>query len=142
MSKKSKGKYNPRQQTSVAVRPKPKSTPFKDALNGVSKKQMGRPASKLQQITDALGDEYHLFVEACCNRKVTTMTLTQAIKDFGIAVSYGSMLKIRKQMEAENQWFYEMVQDITSGKSTGIKPSAGDSYNDDAYWSMESPIEQ
>lgn len=142
MSKNVKRKYKPREQTSVTVRSKPKSTPFKDALNGVSSKQMGRPASKLQQITDALGDEYHLFVEACCNRKVTTMTLTQAIKDFGIAVSYGSMLKIRKQMEEENQWFYQMVQDITSNRITNTNPSTGENYNDDKYWATESPIEQ
>jgi len=52
------------------------------------------------------------------------------------------MLKIRKQIEAENQWFYEMVQDIVSKGGSEPNSLTDTNYNDDKYWAMESPIEQ
>lgn len=138
---KKKPKYQPKQQTSVVVRKKPKGTPFKDALEKAGSHR-GRPSFKLQEIINALGDEYHLFIESCCSRSVTTQALAHAIRSIGVHVSYSSMLKIRKQIEAENKWFYEMVQDIVSNGGSEPNSLTDTNYNDDKYWAMESPIEQ
>jgi len=141
---KKKSKYQPRQQTSVVVRKKVKSTRFRDALDKASNKSKGkgRPSVKLQQIIDALGDEYHLFIESCCSRQVTTRALATAVQDLGVVISYSGMLKVRKQVEAENKWFYEMVQDIVSKGGSEPNSLTDTNYNDDRYWAMESPIEQ
>jgi hypothetical protein len=141
--KKQQPKPKAQRQSSVVVRKSVKATPFKDALSKAETK-WGRPASKLQAITDALGHEFHTFVEACCGNRVTTAALTQAVKDLGVPVSYGAMLGIRKKIQAENQWFYQMVQDIVD--KGGVEPNGladtDTNYNDDKYWAFDSPIEQ
>ena len=122
---KKKQPYKPKQQTSVVVRKNGKSDIFKDALSKANGHR-GRPAVKLEEITKALGDDHHLFIESCCRREVTTSALAQAVRAIGVNISYATMLRIRKDIEAENKWFYEMVQNIVSNGGTEEQPPVDD----------------
>jgi len=136
VNKKKKSKYQPKQQTSVVVRQPAKRMSFRDALAQANNSRV-RPPSKLEEIIHALGDDYHMFIESCCSRKVTTQALAQAIRNMGINLSYATMMKIRKQVESENKWFYEMVQDIVS---KGASEPA--SLADEEPWEMEQRLIQ
>jgi len=93
---------------SVVVRQKQPSMRFRQALNE-SAKPKGRPPYKVNEIVKALGDEFNHFVDACCDRQVTTRSIMSALRSLGVVISYQTMLQIRKQIETENRWFYDLV---------------------------------
>jgi len=106
-------------------KPKPVALPVKTRQEEVSHKfrvalasnkpgQVGRPPFKLNEIISAVGDEVQYFVDACCDIRITTLQLTQAVRDMGVNVSYQTMLHIRKQVEQENRWFYQLLEEASN----------------------------
>lgn len=99
------------QPQSVIVRKPEQSARFRQALNDSSKPK-GRPPFKLNEIVRVLGDEFNYFIDACCDRQVTTRSIMDALRSLGVVISYQTMLTIRKQIEGENRWFYDMIDDL------------------------------
>lgn len=105
---------------SVVVRRKQPSMRFRKALNE-SAVPKGRPPYKVNEIVKALGDEFNHFVDACCDRQVTTRSIMSALRSLGVVISYQTMLHIRKQIESENRWFYDFVDSIPTDNDEGVK---------------------
>lgn len=101
------------QPQSVTIREHQPSMRFRQALSDSSKPK-GRPPYKMNEIVRALGDEFNHFIDACCDRQVTTRSIMDALRSLGVVVSYQTMLTLRKQIESENRWFYDMIDDIAN----------------------------
>jgi len=117
--KKKKHKQPIAKPQSVVVRKQQPAMKFRQALNATVNPSRGRPPFKLNEIVKVLGDEFTHFVDACCDRRVTTRSIHDALRSLGVVISYETMMKIRKQIEGENRWFYDMVDDIVSNTQDG-----------------------
>ena len=106
---------------SVVVRKKQPSARFRKALTDAASPSAGRPPYKVNEIVRALGHEFNYFVDACCDRRVTTRSIMSALRSLGVVVSYQTMLNIRKQIESENRWFYDLVEDMEAKDDEGVQ---------------------
>jgi hypothetical protein len=96
----------------VTIRREEVSTRFRQALALNKPGNAGRPAIKYNEVIAAVGSELAYFVDACLDRRVTTRQLMEAVKSLGVVISYPTMVSIRKQIEHENRWFYDMLDQM------------------------------
>lgn len=113
MPKKRKSKNIP-----ITIEKEAVSHKFRSALASSKRGQVGRPATKYNQVIALVGTELPYFIDACCDPRVTTRQLMETVTNLGVPVSYVTMTHIRKQIEQDNRWYYEMIDQIDDPKDS------------------------
>jgi hypothetical protein len=100
----------------VQIRREEVSTKFRSALASNKPAQLGRPPHKYNEVIAAVGSELPFFIDACCDIRVTTRQLMETIRSMGVVISYATMTAIRKQVEQDNRWFYDLLEQAVSNE--------------------------
>ena len=105
----------------VEIRREEVSTKFRSALAANKPAQQGRPPHKYNEVIAAVGSELPYFIDACCDVRVTTRQLMEAVRAMGVVISYATMTGIRKQVEQDNRWFYDLLDQTLNPEEETVK---------------------